>query len=716
MAARQAFSHEDLSEDSTTTSGSWPTTATFTFTPDASSDYWIFFSCLFANGSGTAAHYGEASVYHDQGATSVGYWAHRSQETSSPQDWCSVFCVHKSTFGASPGAQDYIVSINSSHAGDTTKIKDIRFLAIKADAADQYAVQDASASTTSTSYTTRTTLTFTPASTGDYLLISSAVLTADTASNAHGARLNHSGGSIYGENLTYPKATWLYNTWAGAAKINLAASSNTFTLQYKTSANNAYIEQARILALRLDKFDNAYVAQDFTGGNSTSASDQDYLTLTQTPLALDHAILAVAAFRTASTSVSGYLNVCKGGTNYTETPREGVNTAGYFHAGVAVKETLAASSTTWKWRARAETAGTTVYADDLLIAVLQLDASPTTVTKTASFAAAVQKAIANSSSANAAVMKTISAPVDAGAAVQKALAALISADAAAQATLNAGAGADTAVRSTAQLLASLDLAVAVLQSAQTQINAAVAKAIAVGLGSDAAVQKAFVASASLTAAVQALHTIAGTLDVAVQATVTRAAAADVYITAASAQLLLATLGAAVRAVLSAGAGADAAVQVARSTGATADVAIFVGLGKAVDAGAAVLASLSAGITASAAVLAERSGATGADAAVQAVVMAGVATSAAVLRQWSGTFSADAALSLLMSAAFSADAALSLRMTGTLSADALILGGGRGPVIDLAGIRPAPVGIAGVRVLANRLDGLRLAVTRLIGRG
>ena len=237
---------------------------------------------MFANGSGTAAHYGEASVYHDQGATSVGYWAHRSQETSSPQDWCSVFCVHKSTFGASPGAQDYIVSINSSHAGDTTKIKDIRFLAIKADAADQYAVQDASASTTSTSYTTRTTLTFTPASTGDYLLISSAVLTADTASNAHGARLNHSGGSIYGENLTYPKATWLYNTWAAAAKINLAASSNTFTLQYKTSANNAYIEQARILALRLDKFDNAYVAQDFSGGSSTTT-----LTSNQSGLARD---------------------------------------------------------------------------------------------------------------------------------------------------------------------------------------------------------------------------------------------------------------------------------------------------------------------------------------------------------------------------------------------------------------------------------------------
>ena len=57
-----------------------------------------------------------------------------------------------------------------------------------------------------------------------------------------------------------------------------------------------------------------------------------------------------------------------------------------------------------------QTAGTTVYADDLLIAVLQLDASPTTVTTAASFSAAVQKAIANSFSANAAVRPSTLAP------------------------------------------------------------------------------------------------------------------------------------------------------------------------------------------------------------------------------------------------------------------------------------------------------------------
>ena len=342
-----------------------------------------------------------------------------------------MFCVHKSAFGASPGQQDYIVSINSSHAGDATKIKDIRFLAIKADAADKYAAVDASSQgTAGAGYATKTTLTFTPASTGDYLLIGSAVLTSEGASST-GARLNHSGGSIYGENLIYPKAAWLYNTWATAAKINLAASSQTFTLQFSPSASVACdIEQARILALRLDKFDNAYVAQDFAGGNSTSASDQDYLTLTQTPLNLSHAILAVGAFRTASTTVSGYLNVCKSGTNYTETIREGVNTAGYVHAGAAVKETLAAGSTTWKWRARAETSGTAIHVDDLLIAVLQLDASPTTVTASVSFDAAIQAARSVAASADAAVQKTISVQAVADAAVQKMLSGQTTVDAA----------------------------------------------------------------------------------------------------------------------------------------------------------------------------------------------------------------------------------------------------------------------------------------------
>jgi hypothetical protein len=123
------------------------------------------------------------------------------------------------------------------------------------------------------------------------------------------------------------------------------------------------------------RFDNAYFASNHATQNTTSASNQDFLTLTATPLALQHAIIAVGAYNTASTTVSGYLNVAKDGSAVEEWNREAPNAAGWQCAGLAQRATLAAVSTTWKWRARAETAGTTVNGN-LAIAVLQLEATP----------------------------------------------------------------------------------------------------------------------------------------------------------------------------------------------------------------------------------------------------------------------------------------------------------------------------------------------------
>jgi hypothetical protein len=56
--------------------------------------------------------------------------------------------------------------------------------------------------------------------------------------------------------------------------------------------------------------------------------------------------------------------------------KESQNSAGYQYIGMVSKRSLAAQSTTWKWQTRAETAGTTVNADELAIAVLQLSATP----------------------------------------------------------------------------------------------------------------------------------------------------------------------------------------------------------------------------------------------------------------------------------------------------------------------------------------------------
>ena len=192
------------------------------------------------------------------------------------------------------------------------------------------------------------------------------------------ARLNYVTGSLtYGDKTWYCKDDFDNQAFAVMEKLTLSNASKTFRLEYRSESGTlCYIQHARILALRLDAFDNSYFASNHSLQNTTQATDQDFLTLTATPLALSHAIIAVGAYNTVSTSVSAYLNVAKDGSSLAEVNREAPNTAGYQDAGLAQREMLAAVSTTWKWRARAETGGTTVNVAGLAIAVLQLEATP----------------------------------------------------------------------------------------------------------------------------------------------------------------------------------------------------------------------------------------------------------------------------------------------------------------------------------------------------
>ena len=377
MPARHSFYAESLAESSTT-SADWTNALSLTFTPDANADYWLFASAAFTNSSGTNDHVGWVSVYHVQAETVLLEQSMQRQEASSPQDWVGFFGIARLSFGLAPGEQQLDVNINSSHAGDTTKIRDVRLLLIKADPADAYAESLPQVNTSSTSWQTAATLSVTPASPGDYLVIASATRASDANLGAMRCRLNDVTGVVtYGDRAWYCKDDWDNQAFAVMEKLTLTAAARTLQLQYRSDSGTlCYIHDARILALRLDAFDNAYFASNHATQNTTSASNQDFLTLSATPLALQHAIIAVGAYNTASTTVSGYFNVAKDGTPVAEWNREAPNAAGWQCAGLAQRATLAAVSTTWKWRVRAETAGTTVNVGNLAIAVLQLEAAP----------------------------------------------------------------------------------------------------------------------------------------------------------------------------------------------------------------------------------------------------------------------------------------------------------------------------------------------------
>jgi hypothetical protein len=356
----------------------WTNALSLIFTPNADAEYWLFASAAFSNSSGSNDHVGWVSVYHVQAETVLLEQSVQRQEPASPQDWVGVFGIARLSFGAAPGEQQLDVNINSSHAGDTTKIRDVRLLLIKADAADAYAESLAPVNTSSTSWQSAATLTVTPASAGDYLVIGSATRASDANLGAMRCRLNDVTGAVsYGDRAWYCKDDWDSQAFAAMEKLSLVAASRTFRLEYRSESGTlCYIQGARILALRLDAFDNAYLASNHATQNTTSASNQDFLTLSATPLPLQHAIIAVGGYNTASATVSSYLNVARDGSTVEEWNREAPNAAGWQCAGLAQRQTLAAVATTWKWRARAETAGTTVNVGNLAIAVLQLEATP----------------------------------------------------------------------------------------------------------------------------------------------------------------------------------------------------------------------------------------------------------------------------------------------------------------------------------------------------
>ena len=151
MGTRQSFYLESLGESSTT-SASEQVKTTLTFTPDSNSDYWLIASGAFTCSSTTDNHEGQVDLWHNEASTALFYQAGQVKEASSPQDWIAFFGIAKLSFGTSPGQQNIDVQYWSSNAGDTTKIKDVRVLVIKADAADQYAESLTQDTTTSTSY------------------------------------------------------------------------------------------------------------------------------------------------------------------------------------------------------------------------------------------------------------------------------------------------------------------------------------------------------------------------------------------------------------------------------------------------------------------------------------------------------------------------------------------------------------------------------------
>ncbi len=253
--SRQYYYAESIAESSYNTDTNYQDKTTLTFTPDDNSTYLIIASWLmrqswtstWANGkltrtTGTPKDFNEL-IYLPKDAT----------------DYISGGTIGIDTFSSSPDSQTYKIQYATSNTSGTTYMKEAKIVALKLSSADKYAESEEISTTTSTSYQDKTTLTFTPDTAGDYIIIATATVYGSSTSYDFRTQLSVDGVASSTSNIETANTSNRY-LWGIVKKVNLTAASHTIKIQYSTesSSYSAKIAHARIVALRADEFNNNY--------------------------------------------------------------------------------------------------------------------------------------------------------------------------------------------------------------------------------------------------------------------------------------------------------------------------------------------------------------------------------------------------------------------------------------------------------------------------
>jgi len=139
--------------------------------------------------------------------------------------------------------KDLFVSGNLTDGSNDVTIANLA--AIAAD--DGYAESEGQSNTTSGSYQQKTRLSFTPAYTGDYLLMWSAEITGDSLVSSTLVRLQQDDTTDLAEVRHEPKDSSDWYAVSGIKKVSLTASqAYTFDLDYATTGNTGSIRRARV--------------------------------------------------------------------------------------------------------------------------------------------------------------------------------------------------------------------------------------------------------------------------------------------------------------------------------------------------------------------------------------------------------------------------------------------------------------------------------------
>jgi hypothetical protein len=346
---------------------------TLTFTPDASSTYVYIWSCDVKGNDATADV--RVTLKNNAGST-LSTTNYETADTAD--DFATLSGIAFETFGASPTSQNVTLNWSSETTALTSTIRNARVVAIKLTAADAFVQNTADASTTLATLQTATTLSFTPATTGNYLILGSAEFRSSSTSVGVNGQITYSG---TGYSVARTNVNDTTNYMSGLMQASVGSLSNTpqsVTIQYSatTAGTTVNCRRARLVALRLDELTDSSITTDDTSTTTTSITYVNKATTgaISTISGLTYLAIGTASITNSSTSISVGHGLSVDGTYVSESFQE-ATAAGFLaqaHFG-AFDVFTAGSSTTVNFDFDAETASATSGADDVTLSVLLLD-------------------------------------------------------------------------------------------------------------------------------------------------------------------------------------------------------------------------------------------------------------------------------------------------------------------------------------------------------
>jgi hypothetical protein len=239
-----------------TTDTNWVDALTLTFTPNVAGDFLILIYATLGNSS--VSYYTEWQAIYDSTVIAYGSIAPVTVEERATAGASEILTLSKQQY-------NFKIQYRTSNALGTASITNCSLAAVSI--SDYHHNDGTDSSTTAETYQDETTLTFTPASEGDYLVLASMEIANSLITESTYVQLigGPTGSEVsWGEVVRMPPVALQYASYAVTRKATLTAASHTFKIQYRrqtAGSGTAYIRNAHLAAVRLSDLGDAEYAE-----------------------------------------------------------------------------------------------------------------------------------------------------------------------------------------------------------------------------------------------------------------------------------------------------------------------------------------------------------------------------------------------------------------------------------------------------------------------